>query len=222
MGREYTRQITTVGIIPVADQILVLDDFSGLLKWTKDGGTGDAIFELDPTFAYKGNQSLHLKTRTVDAAEYDYISAERSIFMSKSKVLSFSVPFYLPSLTTQDYIKFSFQWTDDTNAHSCIVKYYPGTPDWRVNTASGVDTPIANTDVDLYPSTWHLMILKANFAADKYISLQLDHLLFDLSTLPIYAFASVTDIRLQVSLMMITNGAAPTEIYFGEVLVHEL
>lgn len=222
MGKEYTRQITTVGIIPVADQILILDDFSGLLKWTKGIGAGDDIFEIDPTFAYKGDQSLHMKTRTTGASSNDEISAERSIFMSKSKVLSFSIPFYLPALDTQKYVQFSFQWTDDTNAHSCLLQYYPATPDWRVNTASGVYTPIPGTDVDLYPSTWHLMILKANFAADKYISLQIDHLLFDLSTLPIYAFGSETDIRLLISLYLITSGAAPTEIYFGEVLVHEL
>ncbi|MBA7673082.1 hypothetical protein ES703_81270 [subsurface metagenome] len=222
MGREYRRLVTILGSVPVADQILIHDDFSGLLKWSKADGVGDAIFEIDPTIAYKGNQSLRMKTRTVGASEYDVISAERSIFMSRSKVLSFSIPFYLPSLTTQKRVQFSFQWTDDTDNHSCILQYDPSVPEWNVNTASGVQTPIPGSDFDLYAATWHLMILKANFAADNYISLQVDHLLFDLSTLPMYAFGSPTDIRLQCQLQILANGAAPTEIYFGEILVHEL
>ncbi|MBA7710392.1 hypothetical protein ES703_119334 [subsurface metagenome] len=229
----YSQTIDTEGsITSILNQIkqntatlqgdFVLDDFSGLLKWIKEYGTGDSVFELDATLAYKSNQSLHMKTRTTDAAQNDMISASRSLFVGKSKTLSVAIPFYLPALDTQNYIQFSFQWTDGAKCHSCDLRYYPSTPDWRANTASGTYTPIVGSDVSLYTSTWHMMVLKADFITGKYISLQLDHLLLDLSALPLYVFTSSTDVRLQVSFMIITSGAAPTEISLGEVLISEV
>ncbi|GAI99933.1 unnamed protein product, partial [marine sediment metagenome] len=89
MSKEYTRSHTIYGNVALAGQIMDHDDFESLLKWVKFEGEGDSIFELDPTLAKHGNQSLYIKTRTTDAAIGDEIGAFRRTHCGLTQNMAF-------------------------------------------------------------------------------------------------------------------------------------
>ncbi|KKM07504.1 hypothetical protein LCGC14_1733320, partial [marine sediment metagenome] len=59
MAEEYIRPTVILGQLPVAGNIVLADGFEHLNNWTKSGGAGDSIYELDPSLAKIGSQSLY-------------------------------------------------------------------------------------------------------------------------------------------------------------------
>lgn len=222
MSREYTRRLTILGQLPIAGSVVFSDDFEDTLKWTKIDGIGDSIFELDPTIAKQGSQSLHMKTRTTGAAQNDKIRANHYSHLLPSKIMTFIATFYCPNYLPMDYTQFDFFWYDGTNLNRGRVSYHPATPGWELVDSSRSPIAIPTLAVPLSVNTFHILILKINFTTGKYLSIQVDHLLVDLSTYTLEIDTNNNDSVLQKQIILNTAGATPCEIYLDQISVHEL
>ncbi|MBA7479416.1 hypothetical protein ES707_14850 [subsurface metagenome] len=222
MSKEYTRLVSIVGEIPFANQIVFHDDFEHTLQWTKGGGVGDSIFELSPNISKHGNQSLHLKTRTTGAAQSDAINAERFMHLRPSKLLNLIYNFYSPNLTKAVQINLYFTFADGTNAHESSIRFNPNAPDWQYMPQGKSFTTIAGSELALNNLAWHQAILRVNFATQKYLTLQVDHLLFDLSALSYHISTSGAGLYLGTKIEIVTVDASPAELYIDDVTLHEI
>lgn len=222
MAKEYSRSQTILGLLPISGSIILHDDFSGPLQWTKGVGLGDAIFELSPSISKHGKQSLHLKTRTTDAANGDEVRAVRYLHLLPSKVLSFLSSFRCTDFSKILHIMFSFEWYDGASTHICHLKFSPGTPKWEYYDSATAYQIIAGLGVALYDDAWHNLQLVVNFATDKYISFRLDHLLADLSAIAFYSGAPAADSMLMATIEVKTNSASPAEIFIDDIMINEI
>ncbi len=222
MGKEYTRQATILGQIPIAGQIITYDNFEGLLHWLKYLGPGDSIFELDPSLARTGNQSLYFKSRTTSAAENDLIGGVRNFYLLPSKRMIITSSFYITNATPIKYIAFLFYWYDGAKIHTARVHYNPNTPSWEYYDSAGDPIVIPALAINFAFHTWHTVSLHANFHADKYISLVVDHISVDLSDLSLQVNTSTSYSTLATHIFLCTAGAAPASLNIDECIIHEL
>lgn len=222
MSKEYTRSLTVLGLAPTAGSILLDHHFSNILHWGQTGGAGDAIYELDPTISERHSQSLFLKTRTTDAAEDDLIGTRNRIHLRNSLFLGFACIVYSPAFTAIKYIEFRFFFNNGDDRKIAAVRFYPNTPIWKYENPYDTLNDIPGSDITLLNSTFHRIALEASFTLDSYLSLQVDHRLFDLSSFPITPTANPADISLTFDLEICTVGAAPCQLHLSEVLIYEL
>ncbi len=222
MSKEYTRQITALGITPNHGPILYQDDFEHTLNWVKSGGVGDAFLELDPSLAFSGNQSLHLKTRTTDPAENDNIAADLLTYISPSKKLSHAFFFRSPSFDAIKQILFSAGYYDGTDIHDYSIQFNPPTPIWQYRDSGGILQDIPSSALIPRISAWHRFLLNINLNTEKYISFSFDNHFFDLSDLSYHVDTSVTLTHHKTQIKIWAEGAAPADLSVDDFITHEL
>ncbi|MBA7545414.1 hypothetical protein ES705_37782 [subsurface metagenome] len=222
MSREYTRRIAIVGNVPAHGPIIYYDDFEDLLKWSKLGGEGDSIFELDPTDAFSKNQSLYMKTRTASAAEDDLIGAYRYLYMLPSKKPNQAIHFKALTFTTIKHLIFRFILYDGVNQHSAGVRFVPGTPTWQYKATDLSWPAIPDSGYPLAINTWHRIQLQIDLNTNKYLSLIVGHRHLDLSAFQYFFDPDTTDSHMYNIIEIETIGAAPCELRIDDFLLHEL
>ncbi len=222
MSREYTRRISTLGSVPTHGPFTAFDDFESILKWVQNVGTGDSIFELDPTIANSGNQSLHLKTRTTAAAEDDLIGAIMYTHMLPSKKLNQSILFRSPDFTKIKEIKFFFDFYNIPLRHFAQIIFLPNTAKFQYADHENIPQDIPDSDIKPYPDAWHRIQLLADLNINKYIALIFDAHYFDLSHLKLFTDSHLLNTYFLTYINIATIGAAPCELYLDDFLLHEL
>lgn len=222
MGKEYTRQITALGITPNHGPILYQDNFEDVLKWEKVGGVGDSFLELDPSLAFSGNQSLHLKTRTTSPAENDNIAADLYTYISPSKKLSHIFYFSSPAFAAMKQLLTVFSYFDGTNIHDYGIQLNPQTPIWQYRNSGGSLTDIPSSGVLPYNNTWHRFLINVNLNTKKYISLSFDNHFFDLSALSYHTDTDETLTHHKTKIKIWAQGAVPADLSLDDFLIHEL
>ena len=183
MGKEYTRLVSILGQLPFADRVILLDDFEGLLQWSAFEPVGDYILELDPSRCKHGSQSIFMQTRTTGQAEDDKVGMTRSLHLLPTKILTLLTGFYVPSGLNTKFIEFIFNWYDGTAIHTASIGYILATHYWQYYTDGEAYANITGSNIPMNDTTWHLLKLAINLDTDKYISLQIDHRIHDLSAL---------------------------------------
>lgn len=222
MSREYTRLISVVGNVPAHGPIVLYDDFEHLLKWTKYLGEGDSVFELDPSFSFSKNQSLHIKTRTTDAAENDIIGARLLSYIPPSKRLNLSTHFSCPDYTLIKLLQFWFILFDGTNKHHSLLQLKTATPIWQYRDSIGTAIDVPDSGLLPFDNAWHRIQLLADLNTHKYIHMILDNNLFDLSALTYQHETDPKLTHLEVEIQIRNTGAAPCELHIDDFLLHEL
>lgn len=221
MSREYTRAHSIFGFLPFTGAVIVSDDFEGRLKYNKVDGAGDSVFEIDPSDSLSGDNSLLLKTRTTAAAEDDEISASRFVHLLPDKIVAFETVFTYPVVASLKSIGFRLFFYDGTIQHTALIQYLPNTPIWQYYNSSGSYSNITNSGLTLNVDTWHRVLLKVNFATDKFLSLHVDHLSFDLSAFALRTAGSAWNLALDHLVTICTSGAAPTQASIDRSIIYE-
>lgn len=222
MSQEYTRRISTLGNVPSHGPFIFFDDFESTLKWSKYEGEGDSIFELDPTISYSKNQSLHLKTRTENAAESDIIGAKILLYMSPSKKLNQAIHFKSPDFTKLSHLQFWFTLFDGSHQHYATLQLRPADPKWQYRTDEVFMEDIPDSAFLPLDDAWHRLQLQADLNTNKYISMIFDNHLFDLSGLSYYHTTSDILTHFDITIEIHTAGASPCELHIDDFLLHEL
>lgn len=221
MSREYTRNISIIGAAETPTDLLYSDHFYGLLKWDKVAGIGDSIFELDPTIALRGSQSLYMKTRTTGAAIGDAIGASINLFMIPSQKIQAFFHFQLPSLLTLDNLIFQIEMFDGTNFHRAHIAFFPNDPIWKYLNSAGALTPIPDSAINLNIDTWNRLTIYLDFLSNLYVSAYINNRLLNISSLLFHADTDPTNLLTQITTKITTIGAAPTYAYLDNIAILE-
>lgn len=221
MGREYTRDFTSVGLIPIAGTILFHDNFQGLLKFTMGSGIGDYIFELDPNVAFIGNQSLNMKTRVTGATTTDGISASVLTHLGPSKLLTQIVRFRCPDFSKIATLDLAAMFYDETSLNLALIRFTPGTPIFAYIDNAGNPQNITGSGINLLADAWHTAILKVNFSSPEYRSFSIDHHHFSLSGIGMQAGVDPTATHLKSQTLITTSGNAAAQLRLGDYSLTE-
>lgn len=221
MSREYTRNISIIGAAETPTDLLYADHFDGLLKWDIVAGIGDSIFEIDPTIALRGSQSLYMKTRTTDAAIGDAIGASINLFMIPSQKVQMFFHFRLPSVTTPDNLIFIIERHDGTSVHRAHIAFFPNDPIFKYLNSAGTLTPIPDSAIALTIDTWHRLTVHLDFLNDLYVTSHINDRLLDISSLSLHVPANAPQLLTQIQMKITTIGAAPTEAYCDNISIIE-
>ncbi len=222
MGKEYIRSTSIIGQLPFANRIVLSDDFEDLLKWTQFEGTGDSVFELDPSLAKHGNQSLFMQTRTTSHAEDDIIGAQRIVHLLPTKVLTLLSNFYMPSTTNTKNIEFIFQWSDATLLHTASIIHNTTTHYWQYYNAGETYVNILDSNIALLEAGWHLLKIDVNLGIDRYISLQIDHMIFNLSGFSSFSAGNGSRSQLTVNILAHASVAGPGSLNIDDTSIYEV
>ncbi len=222
MGKEYTRTLSILGLLPIAGSVIFFDDFEHNMNWTKFVGVGDYILELDPNISKQGKQSLHLKTRTTGAATNDELIITRHVHLLPSKVVSLLSNFLFPDYSKILHVMFTIEWYDGINSNISRVKFSPNTPKWEYFDSGGEYQNLPDLAIGLSNDGWHNLQLLCNFSTSKFLSLQVDHLLVDLSAHALRVVEVPADLRLHLTIDLKTIGNNPAQMRIDNIMLHEL
>lgn len=222
MGREYTRSIISVGSAPLISSVIFSDDFESILSWFVAYGLNDYIFEIDPTISYQKNQSLYIETRTTNAADNDYVVVRRDTYLLPTKTVTLTGHFYIPTLTNLRHILFAFAWMDGTDKHDASIEWRKADKKCYYLNNANTMTEIPVSLISLAATAWHRITIKLNFNTDKYISLSINQLELDLSSLSFYKDTDPSGQQLVVDAIIKTDAAGPAKLHLDEFTLTEI
>ncbi len=211
MSKEYTRIFTIAGHPALAPGIICLDDMSGLLKWDPIFESGDAIYELDPSKAYSGNQSLRLKTRVEGAAVGDKIGVQRRLHYPVSRKVTYTWVFRQTNLGSAEFITFECSFFDGTKQHYADIRYFPGVPNWSYRNSGGTYTPLPDTAITLFTGSWNLLSMTIDFSTDEYVNATLNNHILLSSRVALHVNGSTSAEYLFARIYLETAGAEATD-----------
>lgn len=221
MSREYTRRLSIIGDVPAFGEVVLFDDFESSLVWTKAETAGDTIFELDITTLYSGNHSLHLKTRTTDSAEDDFIRASRRFPSPPSGLISMALLFLCPDFTPFKSLKISINVQTATSTKALVFQYDIINGVFQYRNSDGGFTNITDLTLTLAPLFWHLLRFTADPTAGFYKYFNVNEYSHYPVKIPIYEPSNGAALSSVAHIEIITAGAAPAELFINTFLIHE-
>lgn len=222
MGEEYVRRIMVLGEVAPLGPVVLSDDIEGVLKWTKDDGTGDSVFEKCATVAYNGSASLHMKTKTTGAAADDIIGARRYSFQRPGKRYRLEVIFRIEDRSDMKSCGFVVWLYDGTYQHTVALNYDSQNGKWQYWGSDDSYHDVTGGSQSLFQVAWHRLLMEYDEAKGEYVRMQCDGLGVDLSGVAYAKSSNTTGLRQTVKFQIITQGAAPAEAYFDDVLLMEI
>ncbi len=222
MAKEYIRPVTLLGQIPFANRVVLSDDFESLLHWSHDGTGGDYVLELDPSLSKHGNQSLYMKTRTTLHAEDDTVGARRNVHLLPTKVLTLLCNFLIPDGTKTKAMEYTFDWYDGTLIHNAAIIYTLADHQWKYYGSGEAYVNIPDANVPLQDGTFHLLKLDINLGNDTYISLQIDHMIYDLSALSLFSESNEGGSRLVATAIAHASADDPGSLNIDDLAIYEV
>lgn len=222
MGEEYIRRIMVLGSVPYLGPILCSDDMEDLLKWTEAGTGGNTVFEKNTSVAYNGSASLHMKTRSISAAEGDDISGYRSLYQRPGKRYRFEC-FFRPDAAAQSgYVYVKVKIYDGSTYHNLGIRWDEVNGAWEYIDGQGQWTAISGGSQSLTADQFHRVLFEWDQNTGKYIRMICDGLEIDLSDLSYYQSASANAQTLRLDVGMLAGASPPGELYVDDVLVLEI
>jgi len=220
MAKEYIRRMIigspywpyTVG------GVLLEDDMEGIFSWV-GSGTGAYTCEQSRTYRYKGDFSMHLKTRTSGAAAGDIVGARRTVCIIPTKKLMLSLFYYPVSGEDMDTLSFNLVHYDGTYRHQAACSYSYTDKVWSYLDSENTLVVISGSSQNLYPAAWHSLALTVDFATGNYGSFVSDGASFDLSGNSYYQEATTAQERLEIYFEIKTAGESPVETYYDYVRI---
>ncbi|MBA7583906.1 hypothetical protein ES708_25857 [subsurface metagenome] len=221
MSQEYTRDVTILGQLPISGKVLFRNDFLHHIGFVESGTGGDTIFELDPSQAFQGSQSLITKTRTTGEAVDDQMNIILSTHLPPSKQVTIAHRFLSPSFDAHRFLQFDLSFYDGTNVHQGFIKYIHDTPQLTYVNSGGTETVITAFDHAFNTTPWHFFALSVDFANNLYKYAIIDEFLISLANIPLYTPLNPGEVRMDTSIIYAADAAAACQLSLDEVAILE-
>ena len=222
MGEEYVRQILLLGYVPTLGPVVLYDDMEGLLKWTKEDGVGDSVFEKNATVAYNGSYSLHMKTRTTTATAGDLISGYRSTFQRTGGRyrIEFLMRIDASASAASTWVKVLI--ANGVDGKTWKISYDEVNAKWQYfeKTSGLIDIPGGGQS--LVADQFHRVMFEIDENKREYISFTCDGLYVDMRGFLCDVVAGAAPVNMKVSFGLVAGAAPPGELYIEDVLVMEM
>lgn len=226
MGKEYEKKVTVLGSVPSLGPVVLFDDMEDLFKWVAGGTAGDRVVEKSTTVAYNGAASLHIKSRTTDAAENDSIEAERYCYQRPGKRYRLELLWKFAAAATAKRMEFNIGINNGTNFFGATLWYLVAEKKWQMKVGTG-DGTAGQVDVtdgaqELAENQWHRLVMDFDESSQEFLAMVSDGLEADLSGNALYWATNAAAVKVLVEFRGVNAGAAPASYYFDDVLVMEI
>lgn len=219
MPKEYIRQVMIIGSIPRLGQVIVFDDMEDLIKWTKDGNTGDFDVTKDTGKAYNGDASLKIETRATSPADGDWCLAERFCYLQIGKRYSIEFLFMTLNTTNVQYVEFDGRWQDGATFHDPYIRYDAQANKWQYRDSAQAWQDIPGGSQNLASNCWHRVKLVVDRDLKQYISFNCNALEVNLAGISYYSLPSALTEAFDPRIRLENNGAAQAILYVDDVLI---
>jgi hypothetical protein len=106
MAEDYIQRVQLISSAATQEKVLLLDDFEGLLKWSKTATDANATITKDGSIALNGSYSLKLFCGDDSPAANDYTQARRFFPNRRNRTLDAQCCVYLPDVSAVKYFDF--------------------------------------------------------------------------------------------------------------------
>jgi len=221
MGKPYIRQVEVIGLVEKLGTVILFDDLEDLFKWRGAGTGTDWVVEKSTTIAYDGNASLHLQTKATTPTAGDAVTADRFTFVPYGRKISLECLFRFETLTNEDVVSFELYWYDGTALHLAALQYLPPEMKWQYFASDGTWKDIPGGDQNLGQAKFHRVKMIVDFEHNKYVSLQCDDKVMDISDLSFQVTPSTVRGTFKALFKVTAETAARAEAYFDNIFVKE-
>jgi len=222
MGREYERQVAVISTENIPRRTILSEDFEGVFKWYSFG-TGTPTVEKNTTKAYRGNASLHIKTRTSTPAADDYAYAEILLGSTPDPILNLNLMVYIPSSVIPKYttIILKVYESGSTSDDTYGVRYDGVNHKFQIQTdATTWENLEVVPDTFLENDPWMKYELEVDRKNKKYKSLIISHKRYDLSNYSPYKNTPPSDMEsIVLDIEVQTKDTTPVECWIDEISI---
>lgn len=221
MGKEYTRDFNIIPSGSPGSSIILSDELNEGKMFEKTGMGGDFVHEISDTFGYSHLKSLHLKTRTTDTAEGDWIGANRSFpFLTDGKI-SVECLVYVADYTNIQSFEIMVDLSDRSRYKQAIIRYNAALSKFQYFDSAGDIQDVPGGALDLTAGLWHKVQFIFDFNGNKYVSLLVNNVTLDLSEIAIYDVSATTYWGAGIQLTVSANEVGPAEIWFDNIAIRQ-
>lgn len=189
MGKEYLPQVQVLSTLPSPADVILADDFEGILKWSINW-TGGGFGKKNPAAAYLGNYGLQLKTRETDATIDDYVEATQYPGMIRGKHFEASIRIHNAWDPFVGGILLWFLVWDPTKRTSYGFRYDFKEGKWYYLDANNDWSHLSGLTQRPDDMTWNVPKLIIDASKREYLSLDTGQEIANLSGLPGYIIAN--------------------------------
>ena len=219
MGQEYTRTLNIISDGAPNATIQLYDDLNGGLMWEKDTGLGDCVIELTTTKGFSYLRSLHLKTRTTDAAEGDDVTVSRSFPYPGQLKIAVEALFYIADISKLQSICLSCNYANGVNAYLSELMWLAADNKFYFRTGEETSYEIPNAIQPLLSGAWQKISFEIDVNTNQYIKAIINNISYPTPNISIQNQGAFTYVVSSILLSIITIGAEPAEAWFDNIAV---
>lgn len=221
MGQEYIRNSLNFGGIDKGSGVLLFDDCETTLNWSKSGTGGDDVCEISDTKSHFQSKSLHIKTRTTDAADNDYIKITKMCPISKTGIVTARCFINFPDISNVEKFIFNFTFGNTINRYEANFSYRPNVPDFNYYNAAGTETDINELKFNAIDNAWLLFEASFDILNNVYNSVSINNIKKELTDIPLYDKGAYALFYASFSFWLYATAEAPAEAYIDNISLRE-
>ena len=219
MGQEYTRTLNIISDGAPNATIQLYDDLNGGLMWEKDTGLGDCVVELTTAKGFSYLKSLHIKTRTTDAAEGDSVIVSRSFPYPGSLKIAVEALFYIADISKIQSINIACNYANGVNSYLSELLWQSIDNKFYFRTDGETSYEIPNAIQPLLSSAWQKISFEIDVNTNQYIKAIINNISYPAPNINIYNQGEFAYVVSSILLSIVTIGAEPAEAWFDNIAV---
>ncbi len=220
MGKEYTRSFGTIGQVSPYGPIILFDDLEPtLFKWLKFSGPAGSAISRDVAEAKDGLASLKFDTGAAPAIN-DTTTIGRRLYARPSGIYTLEAEFRITTGNRLNEITFRIGDLRTGGSREAAVSYDDAANDVKLQDTSGTLVVFPNNAMNLAALNYHRIQFSININTGKYLNLQIDSKVFDVSAVSYQQFAGSAD-GLTLSIVFKSSAAAQEIVNIDNIMLRE-
>lgn len=199
----------------------IIDNAEGTFTWTVTGTGGDDVHEHATVAAYMGTNGIHLKTRTTDSAENDYVAITKHTSYPESGLLLARWRFASPDIPKVKTMEIGLlTYTPDGNR--CYgIKLDPNAGTLTYIDSGGSYVTITGGGSSLNNSQFIVMELAIDLRAMLYLDTMVNGIRSSLAGVAGQTLAPGSSRFCSIIMTLVAGGDGPAAAYIDSVYVGE-
>lgn len=220
MGQEYSRNVNVNSTVPSFADPILFDDLENLLVWIKNNAqNASAAVTQETTVAYSGAKSLKLDTGATNPASGDYVDAGRSAVVGTTRYVEFSSFFYLNPASSALKVQFYVVINSNGLYLPYAIQFNKATGILSYGSDFATFTQVPDSSTISLGLGWSFIKLVMDKVTGKYVTVQLNDKIFDLSGVTNLNNSTSTTSYIALDIIIYNTTATRQVAYFDNIRI---
>lgn len=215
MGKEYTRDIQVLGLVPNFGKIIIFDNFSNNLSFIPSGNAG-YIVRRNPSIYLSPPASCEIITPPYNEEQ---ASISKLLFPSPANLINSSFIFSITNVAIILNLTFQLYYYDGTYRHIVRIVWVSDGTKWQYLNSAGSLTDIPNATQKLLNNSWNSLNFSFNTALSKHSKFQSNYLNLDISDIPYMLSENTAAPSLELSITASVNSNFTTTLFVDSLKI---